>query len=133
MKLKDILLQVEFNDIYKEIKSRKLKKKILPLQELYANLRKDSYILNLDIKAELDTESIEGISIKKNGLGINQFDNLTLNEVATIEINDIENSKKIIAYILTFYTLQGEVFNDKKREKELEHYKLFTGSNFLLG
>lgn len=133
MKLKDILLQVEFNDIYKEIKSRKLKKKILPLQELYANIRKDSYILNLDIKAALDSESIEGISIEKNGNTVKQFDSLTLNEVASIEIKDIENAKKIIAYVLTFYTLQGEVFNDKKREKELESYQLFSGSRMILG
>lgn len=133
MKLKDILLQIEFNDIYKEIKSRKLKKKILPLQELFATIRKDSYILNLEIKATLDSESIEGISIEKNGSFVKEFDSLTLNEVATIEIEDIENAKKIIAYVLTFYTLQGEVFNDKKREKELENYKLFSGSRMILG
>lgn len=125
MKLKNILNDIHFNDIYKEISNRKLKKTILPLQELYCKI-KEGYILNIPITAIIDKESVDKVAITKNGETLQQFDSLNINEIASIEIEDIENANKIIAGILSFYTLQGTVFDDTQRQKELDMYKNFS-------
>ena len=128
MKLKDILNTMYFNDIYKEVSNRKLKKKILPLQELYATIRKEASILAVPMTAVIDKQNLDGVSIYRHNEGLQQFDSLTLNEVASIEIEDMEHAAKIIAGILSFYTLQGSVFNDYQRQKELDGYKQFSFS-----
>ena len=126
MNVKEALNEIHFNDIYKEVKNRKLKKKVLNLQELYANL-KNAYVLNMNIKVEKDSDAVEGVIIIKNNESLNQLDDLTLNELASIEIDETMDKKKIIVKLLNIYTLNGEVFNDKQRTQELNNYKKMNG------